>query len=166
MKLMNGKKLGPLPEATVVHRAVRCKLEDPVRLGARGALGSLSDVIDMGHVRSARIFVGRNKGVSSSKECRRAPRKSTIARLDELFETARATQIGARNIGATRYLARGIYEGAGEDSVVYEVIDTGADGDRFEANMDRLAQIMAWAACQKEIYVDFPGDRNVHRATF
>lgn len=136
------------------------------RVGFPTAFG---DLIDYGDVHAARVIVGLNRGIHAGL-CADYPKKMDPENVDMLFIGLRGIQVGRKNVGATRALAAGWYEGEPEDSIVYEVINTleSESAEKFQANLDSLGQELAVYTCQKEVLVVHrrPGEEFTHSLTF
>lgn len=123
----------------------------PRRLG-------LGDVASYGPTRSATLVVGLKKGQAPQNRggaCRRLPGTLSPERVDRAFLSARKSQVGKPNVGATRRLGKGWYQGEGEKSMSYEVIFIPGSGENswreFTGNMKKLAEKMAKRLCQDEV---------------
>jgi len=74
----------------------------------------------------------------------------------------RSKQVGAKNAGLTRMKARGIYQGAKENTVAIQIFPSELDGSwrGFKKNIAKIAETLTAGTCQDEVLVVFDdGDR-------
>ena len=106
------------------------------------------------------LFVGQNKGKAernASGSCARRPGQFRAGDVDRAFRENRASQVGKKNVGATRVAGRGLFEGDPEGSLAYEVAfvpnEREKTWDQFRQNMDSLAEVLGERFCQDEVLI-------------
>jgi hypothetical protein len=128
-------------------------LSAPVALtphGCEGALGAFGKIERQPAV-SARIFVGLSRGVSSGP-CEGKPETYPVAAVDASIVDQRSAQVGPQNAGATRFLAKGVYNGKPESTAVYELWPAkGESKAAFKARVRDVAETTGKRFCQVEV---------------
>jgi len=103
----------------------------------------------------AKLFVGLTR--SRTARCRGSvPAEIAASTVDDLFHKLRSAQLHTSKVGATRYLAKGLWKGHRERTAVYEVqwFAGGKESYRdFRLHIDRIARTMASKFCQDSVLV-------------
>lgn len=114
---------------------------------------------------SATLLVGRTRGTRPGNRtgaCAKAPRETPLERPEDAVFEMRSKQVGAKNAGLTRMKARGIYQGAKENTVAIQIFPSELDGSwrGFKKNIAKIAETLTAGTCQDEVLVVFDdGDR-------
>lgn len=129
-------------------------------MGEPATLGDIGKVVDYGPARRATLIVGLNKGKSTQNRtgaCRVQPASFSPERADEILIEERARQVGRSNVGATRSMGKGWFEGKPERSVAYDIINIPNQDEpsytKFKKNMENLAERIGDKLCQDAVIV-------------
>lgn len=119
---------------------------------------------------AATLYVGTKRGMQPHN---RAGACSTlrgplvkVEAVDREFYARRKEQVGAKNVGATRSVNKGYYEGAPERSVSMQVIfvpnEREPTPEVFRQNMAKIADAMARKFCQDSVILSWDSEGKKH----